>query len=286
MAPLHAIDTKNPTAVAEAAKAVFGRIWGKGSFPLLDRLFTDVTSMFQGKYPGYLSIDMKYHDYEHTLQATVCLFQILEGRHRSGDAPVLTVRDWELAIMAVLLHDTGYLKHEDDREGTGAKYTLIHERRSCDFARRYLPPLGVRSEEIEDVCAAISCTGPQNKISQMTFRREEARIITSILVTADYLGQMSAPDYVAELPILFGEFNEAFEFEHVPEQKRSYHQLDEMLEKTPRFWENYVQPLLDFEAGGVHRYLTTAGQPNPYLQAIEANIDEVRRLVRERAGQK
>ncbi len=286
MAPLHAIDTKNPTAVAEAVKAAFGRIWGKASYPLLDRLFTDVTSMFNGKYPGYLSIDMKYHDYEHTLQATVCLTQILEGRHRAGDTPVLSVRDWELAIMAVLLHDTGYLKHEDDTFGTGAKYTLVHERRSCEFARNYLPPLGVKPDEIEDVCAAISCTGPRNKISQTTFHREEARVITFILVTADYLGQMSAPDYVAELPILFDEFKEAFEFEHIPEQKRTYHEISELLEKTPRFWENYVRPLLDFEAGSVHRYLTTAGQPNPYLQAVEANIEEVRRLVRERSGQK
>jgi hypothetical protein len=282
----NSIDTKSPTAVAEAVKAAFGRRSAQGSFPLLDRLFADVTSMFNGKYPGYLSIDMRYHDYEHTLQATVCLTQLLEGKHRSGDAPALTSRDWELAIMAVLLHDTGYLKHSDDRDGTGAKYTLIHESRSCDFARHYLPPLGVKPEEIDDVCAAISCTGPQNKISQMTFRRPEARIITFVLVTADYLGQMAAADYVAELPMLFGEFKEAFEFEHVPEQKRSYHEISELLEKTPRFWENYVRPLLDFEAGGVYRYLTTAGQPNPYLQAVEANIEEVRRLVRERTGKK
>ncbi len=285
MAP-HAIDTKSPAAVAAAVKNAFATISAQASYPLLDRLFADVTNMFNGRYPGYLSIDMRYHDYEHTLQATVCLIQILEGRHRSGDKPVLTARDWELAVIAVLLHDTGYLKHADDREGTGAKYTMIHESRSCDFARHYLPPLGIKPAEIEDVCAAISCTGPQNKISQMAFSRENARIITFILVTADYLGQMSASDYVEELPSLFGEFKEAFEFEHVPEQKRSYHAIGELLEKTPRFWENYVRPLLDFEAGGVHRYLTTAGQPNPYLQAVEANISEVRRLVQERAGQK
>lgn len=283
MAP-HAIDTKNPGAVAAAAKNAFALIGAQASFPLIDRLFDDVTAMFHGKYPGYLSIDMGYHDYEHTLQATVCLLQLLEGRHRSGDQPVLSARDWELALMAVLLHDTGYLKHDDDRDGTGAKYTLIHESRSCDFARHYLPDLGVKADELADVCAAISCTGPQNKISQMTFSREGARIITFILVTADYLGQMSASDYVDELPILYGEFEEAFEFEHVPRQKRSYHEIGELLEKTPRFWENYVRPLLDFEAGGVHRYLTTAGQPNPYLQAVEANIEKVQRLLRGRTG--
>ena len=284
MVPPHPIDTKNPAAVAEAVKAAFGRISAQSSFPLLDRLFTDVTNMFTGKYPGYLAIDMQYHDYEHTLQATICLIHLLEGRHLTGDAPVLAARDWELAVMAVLLHDSGYLKYSDDREGTGAKYTLVHERRSCDFARVYLPPLGVKPHEIDDVCAAINSTGPQNKISQMNFSREEVRVFTFILVTADYLGQMSAPDYVDELPFLFAEFNEAFEFEHVPGQKRPYHNLQELLEKTPGFWANYVWPLLDFEAGGVHRYLTTAGQPNPYLKAVEANIAEVRRRLRERTG--
>jgi hypothetical protein len=39
--------------------------------------------------------------------------------------------------------------------------------------------------------------------------------------------------------------------------------------------------MLDFEAGGVHRYLTTAGQTNPYLQAVEDNIIEVRRRLQE-----
>ena len=285
MAP-HAIDTKSPAAVVAVVKNAFALISAQASFPLLDRLFADVTNMFNGKYPGYLGIDMHYHDYEHTLQATVCLIPILEGRHRTGDKPILSARDWELAVIAVLLHDTGYLKHADDRDGTGAKYTLIHESRSCEFARSYLPSLGIKPAEIDDVCAAISCTGPQNKISQMTFSRESARVIAFILVTADYLGQMSAPDYVDELPMLFGEFEEAFEFEHVPEQKRSYHEISELLEKTPRFWENYVRPLLDFEAGGVHRYLTTAGQPNPYLQAVEANIAEVQRRLRERTGKK
>jgi hypothetical protein len=57
-----------------------------------------------------------------------------------------------------------------------------------------------------------------------------------------------------------------------------------MLEKTEGFWSNYVRPMLDFEAGGVHRYLTSAGQPNPYLQAVEANLAEVRRRLQVGAG--
>jgi hypothetical protein len=277
MLPPYAIDTKNAAAVATAVKEAFGAIGAESSHPLLDRLFLDVTDMFEGRYPGYQRIDMTYHNFEHTLQATLCLLQILQGRSRTPDKPILTERDWELAVMASLLHDSGYLKREDDRTGTGAKYTFVHERRSCDFARDYLPSMGVTATEVEDICSAIICTGPRNRISQVSFRSEQGRHFAFILVTADYLAQMSAPDYLDKLPALYREFVEAFDFEGLPPEKRPYHSYRELLEKTPAFWNNYVRPMLDFEAGGVHRYLTTAGQPNPYLQAVEANVAEIQR---------
>jgi hypothetical protein len=284
MVPPHAVDTKHPAVVAKAVKAAFASIGAEASFPLIDRLFEDVTGMFEGHYPGYRGIDMKYHDYEHTMQATVCLIHLLEGRSKTFDKPVLRARDWELSVMAVLLHDSGYLKRSDDPAGTGAKYTFIHERRSCDFAREYLPRMGVTASEIEDICAAIICTGPRSKISQVSFHRDEARQMAFILVTADYLAQMSAADYLDKLPFLFNEFQEAFDFEQVPLEKRPYHNLQQLLEKSTGFWTNYVRPMLDFEAGGVHRYLTTAGQPNPYLHAVEANLAELNRRLQSGKG--
>lgn len=277
MVPPHSIDTKKPEAVVEAVKDAFLTIGAGDSFPLIDRLFEDVHGMFAGEYAGYQAIDMHYHDYEHTLQATLCLIYILQGRSRTADKPVLTRRDWELALMAALLHDTGYLKKNEDGAGSGARYTFVHERRSCEFARDYLPRMGVTATEIEDICSAIICTGPRNKISQVAFRSEEGRHFAFILVTADYLAQMSAPDYVDKLSALYREFQEAFDFEQVPAEKRPYHSLREMMEMTPGFWTNNVRPMLDFEAGGVHRYLMTAGQTNPFLQAVEDNIIEVRR---------
>ena len=284
MVPPHAVDTKHPAAVLKAVKAAFAGIGAEASYPLLERLFEDVTGMFAGHYAGYQAIDMHYHSYEHTLQATICLTHLLQGRSRTFDRPVLLARDWELAIMAVLLHDSGYLKKTDDRTGTGAKYTFVHERRSCDFSREYLPRMGVTASEIEDICAAIICTGPRSKISQVSFHRDETRQMAFILVTADYLAQMSAADYLEKLPSLYREFQEAFDFEQVPLEKRPYHSLQELLEKSSGFWSNYVRPMLDFEAGGVHRYLTTAGQPNPYLQAVEANLAELRRRLQAGAG--
>lgn len=277
MVPPHAVNTKSPAAVVQAVREAFAGIGAESSFPLLGRLFADAQDMFEGRYAGYRAIDMTYHDFEHTLQATLCLVHLLEGRSRTPDKPVLAVRDWEMGVMATLLHDTGYLKANDDHEGTGAKYTFVHERRSCEFAREYLPRMGVTATEIDDICSAIICTGPRNKISQISFRSEQGRHFAFLLVTADYLAQMSAPDYLDKLPALYREFQEGFVFENTPLEKRPYHTYRELLERTPAFWGDYVRPMLDFEAGGVHRYLTTAGQPNPYLQAVEANIAELRR---------
>ena len=39
MVPPHAIDTKNPAAVAAVVKAAFAQIGAQASFPLIDRLF-------------------------------------------------------------------------------------------------------------------------------------------------------------------------------------------------------------------------------------------------------
>ena len=273
----HMINTEQPAEVAEAVKAVFEKFWGDESFPLLDRVFADVTGMFQGRYPGYMAIDMEYHDYEHTLQATVCQTHLLEGRALTDDIPVFDARDWELSVIAVLLHDTGFLKKTGDNNGSGARYTFVHEIRSCEFARAYLPQLNLSEAEINDVCSAIMCTGPRSKIDEVVFNSEEARVIAHMLVTADYLAQISAGDYLEKLPRLYAEFEESFIYNRVPPEQRPYNSLRQLLEMTPGFWTGYVLPVLNDKVGGVYRYLSPPGKSNPYIVAAEANVSELMR---------
>ena len=233
--------------------------------------------MFEGLHPGYQAIDMEYHDYEHTLQATVCQTFLLEGRALTDDMPALEFRDWELSVIAVLLHDTGFLTKTGDNTGSGAKYTFVHEFRSCEFARIYLPQIGLTSVEIDDVCSAIMCTGPRSKIGDMVFRCEEVCVMAYMLVTADYLAQMSAGDYLEKLPRLYAEFEESFTFNRIPPEDRPYNSLRQLLEMTPGFWTGYVLPVLNDKVGGVYRYLSPKGQPNPYMVAAEANVAELMR---------
>ena len=179
---------------------------------LLDRLFADMTDMFTGKHPDYQANDLKYHDYRHTLQATVCLASLLEGRHATKTTPRLKPRQFEFAIAAVLLHDSGYQRTRSDNEGTGAKYTFIHVLRSCSYAASYLPQLGASEYEIDGVLGAIRSTGPTSQISLLRFHNTIERTISCCLATADYLAQMSAPDYPDELGYLYAEFKKNARF--------------------------------------------------------------------------
>src|SRR6266404_3837915 len=138
-------------------------------------VFNKKCELFAGRFPGYQACDTKFHDLAHTCQATVATMRILDGQIKSGQPPVLTARDFELAVAAILLHDSGYIKQIDDKDGTGAKYTLTHVERSADFATKFLPPLGVTADEVRVVRLAIQCTGVQVDTSRLEFRDERER---------------------------------------------------------------------------------------------------------------
>lgn len=273
------VDTKDAKAIAAFVGTTFARMYPGASFTWLDRLFRDVEALFTGGHPDYAPVDLQYHDLEHTLQATTCITLLLEGRHNAGVVPPISVRQFELAISATLLHDTGYLKLRSDRIGTGAKYTFYHVLRSCAFAASYLPTLGADEVEIDIVLGAISCTGPAREINLVQFRDPVGRVIGNALATADYLGQMAAADYPDRLEGLFSEFKESDEFLHLPPSRRIFKSAADLLQRTPAFWEKFVFPKLELECQAMYRFLARPYPhgPNPYLEAVERNLAEVKR---------
>jgi hypothetical protein len=241
---------------------------------VVDRLFADVGKMFAGGYLDYLPLDTRYHDFEHTLQAALCLVLLFEGRSRAGAKPELKARHFEMAIAGVLLHDSGYLRLRSDSEGTGAKYTFFHVTRSCAFAASYLPTIGFNNVEVDTVENAIRCTGPRSDVAHIEFDGEIDQFLGYALATADFLGQMAAPDYIEDLGFLFNEFEESDNFYHVPPTKRMFRSLDELIARTPKFWERYVLPKLNGDYCGVYRFLADPypGGMNAYIDAVKRNI--------------
>ena len=161
------INFDDTPAVSEFVRCKFRGLYAEGNDAWLGRLFADVDDMFNGRSQDYAAVDLKYHNLRHTLMATVCMALILEGQHLAPSpiGALLTSRDFELAIAAVLLHDSGYLKLKSDPSGTGAKYTYCHIIRSCAFAASYLPTVGANDSDVDSVVAAINCTGPNSDIN-------------------------------------------------------------------------------------------------------------------------
>jgi len=246
------------------------------------RVFGWAIECFTGNYRDYQAVDALYHDFEHTLQGTLCLARLLRGRHRARAEPQLTQHMFQLGLVAILLHDTGYLKKRQDTEGTGAKYTVVHVRRSADFAAELLREKGFKVGDIKAVQNMILCTGVNAALEVIPFQSELEKVLGWALGTADLLGQMAAEDYVDKLPILYSEFAEAAAYTKDRTQFITmFSSAADLMRKTPTFWEKFVRVKLDRDFGGLHRFLNDPypSGPNSYFERVEANIERLRQRI-------
>jgi hypothetical protein len=274
------IDTKQIAEVQREVQSIYNTLFPSGDDTLIENAFGWVNECFTGNYRDYLPIDARYHDLEHTLQVTLCMARLMRGWCLAKGTPVLTQRMFELGLLAILLHDTGYLKKRGDTEGTGAKYTLTHVDRSIEFAAELLAEKNISAMEIKTVQNMIRCTGVNVDLVTIPFQGELDRMTGFALGTADLLGQMAAQDYVEKLPVLYSEFAEsaAYNAGKSGTARMMFASADDLLQKTPAFWEKYVRPKLDHDFQGIHRFLN---QPYPdgkndYIVRIEANISRLR----------
>jgi hypothetical protein len=274
-------DTRNPLAVAGAIEKLHEQLFPGIPCPYLRGILQRVEDIFLGRYLDYQPMDTAYHDIEHTLQATLCCLRILAGHQRSGAPVRISPDDFRIATVAMLLHDVGYVKKLGDNDGTGAKYTPIHEARGCDIARVLLAGEGWLEEDIERVCSLILCTGPRSNLGGTKFGNPAHRLLGQAVCTADFLSQMSDPGYVQKLPDLFEEFAESDRVNQIPPEQRLFKKIDDLYRNTPDFWEKFVLNKLRTECDNVGRFLADPypDGPNPYLMQVKENIEAVRRIV-------
>jgi hypothetical protein len=276
------VDTRNARAVEQVATETVRELCPQGNAAWVSSCFRATEDCFAGRYEDYQPVDARYHDLEHTLQGVLCLVRLLRGRYRAGVQPVLPERALQVGVMAMLLHDTGYLKHAGDNEGTGAKYTITHVARSAEFAAGLMPALGFTAKEITAAQHMIRCTGLNVEVGRLDFGGTEERVLAFGVGTADLLGQMAAPDYPDKLPILYEEFVEAANFSggRMP-GGGGFTSAHDLMARTPAFWEKYVLVKLNRDFEGLHRYLAEPYPEgtNPYFARVEANLERIRTMV-------
>jgi len=277
---LSEIDFTSTSEVAPLVRERCHHMFGAQDDDYIDHYMAAVDGLFTGGYPEYQAMDTAYHDITHTLQATLCLVELLHNRHFSDASPGISEEDFRRALVAVLFHDIGYLKKTGDLEGSGAKYTHLHEKRSASFARAFLLQRGWSDDDIRFVENLISSTGPSADVLHIKFRSEVERTLGQAVCTADYVGQMSDPHYPEKLPVLFGEFRESYQYQQIPRSEWPFASYEALLRSTPAFWGTFVQHKLDVECAGLSKFLQhpVTGE-NPYLESIERNLAKIEKLI-------
>jgi hypothetical protein len=271
----------NHTTILNEVRKVYGKHYGTYHLGIVESVFHDIVDLFSGKRKGFQQCDTTYHDLLHTLQVVHPFIGIIDGWNKGKHPPKISKEYFDIGMIAVLLHDTGYIKTADDPEGTGAKYTFVHIQRSADFAEQYLSQLGFEQHKIDSVHNIIMCTGVKVDLTHLPFQSEEERIIGYTLGTADLLGQMASPAYLKKLHELFSEFDEAYHYEGKEKLINMgitiFDSAEDLIRNTPHFYECIVKERLE-NMGGIYRYLPLHfnDSKNPYIESIEENIDKIK----------
>jgi len=244
----------------------------------IQQVSQDVLALFRGYLPSYLPCDTRYHDLGHTLRLLPPFCQLAVALSKKHPENILP-RDLELGLIAVFLHDSGYIRKKGDCSGTGAKYTFRHIGRSVDFARIYLSCLGYREQDLIRVEHMIKFTGVKPKLEQINFASEGCRLLGYALGTADLLSQMADSHYLEKLPLLFLEFQEAYNYEG-PKQLQEMEiqplkSCEDLIQKTPFFFKKVVRKRLE-DMGAVYLLLDDpeTGR-NPYLERIQEHMKKI-----------
>jgi hypothetical protein len=282
MPELSEIDFSNSSEIHELVKERHHYVFGVSDDGFIDEYMDAVESLFSGNSPDYQAMDTAYHDLSHTMQATLCLVELIFNRHQKNISPEISAKDFKRALVAVLMHDIGFLKKVGDTDGTGAKYTHLHEKRSCEFARKFLQKRGWSDDDVQFVENLISSTGPRADLTKIKYRSEIERLLGQIVCTSDFIGQMSDPRYPDRLKPLFNEFEENYRYQQIPRSQWPFKSYEDLLSGTPGFWKHFVLPKLNGECEGVWLHLENpVTAQNPHIESLSRNLDTIRQMIAE-----
>ena len=237
------INMESPEDVFDEVKKTVLLIFPRFDFAPVFLTFRDVLRLFQGQYPGYQACDTNYHDLKHTTDTFLAMARIIHGAAIT-DAH-FSEKNVALGLISALLHDSGYILTLDE-EGPGARYTVVHIRRSIAFMENYFEAGDFSREDFAFCSTNLNCTGLDVRIDETQFASQENEIFGKMLGTADLLGQMADRTYLEKLPFLYDEFK-------IANIDGFGSELD-FFRNTPGFVDRTVDRF-QHELGGVKRYM-------------------------------
>lgn len=266
--PTKLLDIRDNNAIIKEVKFTTSLINPRFDFQFLDQAFRDVEKLFRGHYPGFQKCNTDYHDFRHTMLVVLAMVRLLHGASVQGIR--FTDKEINLGLISALMHDTGYIQTTGDDSGTGAKYTLVHIKRSIMFVQDYYAQEEYFQNDLENFSDILNCTGFSIDIKKITFSSANIEIMGKILGTSDLLGQMADRLYLEKLIPFFHEFEEG----KVP----GFDGELDLLRKTTNFY-NVTKARFENDLGNVIQYMADHFKErwnihrNIYNDAIEKNIN-------------
>jgi transcriptional regulator with XRE-family HTH domain len=263
-----------PEAVLKEAQTILRLISPSFDATLVNSAFDMIIRVFKGEHPEYQACNTYYHDLRHTTDAFLAMARLIHGAFIQGEG--LGERTVDTALIAALFHDTGYLQKKHDRQGTGAKFSLSHVKRSMEFLKRHGPELNLSQAEVAEGSAMISCTDISREIRASRFPSPIVEILCRILNAADLVAQMADSGYLEKLLFLYHEYKEGKVGNYVSEV--------DLLRKTIGFYE-YIEKRLEPISEKVNRFMVSHfdsrwGIPrNLYAEAIQDRKDHLRKIL-------
>lgn len=265
------LDIRDKNLVIQETKYTVSSIEPQFDFRHFERAFQDMERLFRGHYPGFRACNTDYHDFRHTLHVLLAMARLMHGAALEGMS--FTEKEINLGLISALMHDTGYIQPKDDTEGTGAKYTLVHVRKSILFVRNHYRNDGYFQDELANFSDIINCTAISVSMDSIRFASANMEALGKMLGTADLLGQMADRLYLEKLIPLFKEFEEG----KVPGFASEY----DLFKKTSNFY-HVAQTRLKKDLGNVQRFMVSHFrerwnmEKNIYQEAIDGNINYLR----------
>lgn len=279
------VNVEDPARVRDEVLSLFAARYPGTDLTPLKRGFDDFQALFQGRYPGYLACDTLYHDLRHSLDMTLALARLVDGHDRvAGEADRLGPRRAAMGVLIALLHDSGYLKRTSEVEvDNGAVFTKVHVSRSADFIRSYFPKVGY-ADEAALAARLVHFTGYEMEIEDIRVDDPRDRLVGCMVGAADLIGQMSDRMYLEKVHrFLYEEFVWAkIARERMADGREvvRYASADDLIIKTPGFYEYVARARIDKKLGGVDRYAEAHfGGASLYQSEIDHNMDFLRRTI-------
>ncbi len=282
----NAVQVSSTAAVTTAVRELFASTWPGASFDRLATAFEDFDRLFTGRMPGYHGVDTVYHDRQHSLDMTLAMARLLAGYEGSAEPSRRFGAERAcMALVTSLFHDAGYIREYDDsKHRNGAEFTLYHVTRSARFLARYLPVIGMQSW-VPVSTRVVHFTGYEIKLSQIELADARDRRLGHLLGTADLIAQMADRCYLEKCrDRLYPEFvlgGVAAATGTDGALRVRYSSGLDLLRQTPQFVRETRRDRLEGEFEHAYRELEPLfGGRNPYIEAIDRNIDYLQRVLR------